>query len=77
MCGNTEDLKDLIDKKRYLNIKFPFSTFKSKNIMYVDEFIKLNSKHNFNLVEVHNRPSYVRYFYKKKARLKICSYFSQ
>lgn len=75
VCGNTDDLDDLIDKKRYLNIKLPFSNFKSKNIMYVDEFIKLNSRHNFDLIEVHNRPSYIRYFSKKKMNLKFVLIF--
>ena len=75
VCGSTEDLDDLIDKKRYLNIKFPFSNFKSKNIMYVEEFIKLNSIHNFDLIEVHNRPSYIRYFFKKKMNLKFVLIF--
>ena len=75
VCGNTDNLNDLIDKKRYLNIKFPFSNFKSKNIMYVEEFIKLNSIHNFDLIEVHNRPSYIRYFSKKKNEFQINFFF--
>jgi len=49
VCGNTDNLKDLIEKKNYLNIKFSDSTFQSKNTLYIDEFIKLNSKHKFSL----------------------------
>jgi len=75
VCGNTDNLNDLIDKKRYLNIEFLFSTFKSKNIMYVDEFIKLDSKHNFEFVEIHNRPSYVHYFLKRKSNFKFVLIF--
>ena len=75
VCGNTDDLDDLIDRKRYLNIKLLFSTFKSKNITYVDEFIKLNSNYNFELLEIHNRPSYVQYFLKKKINLKLVLIF--
>ena len=34
VCGNTDNLKDLIEKKNYLNIKFSDSTFQSKNKSY-------------------------------------------
>ena len=75
VCGNTDNLNDIIDKKRYLNINFLLSSFKSKNIMYVNEFIKLDSKHNFELVEIHNRPSYVQYFLKRRGDLKLVLIF--
>ena len=61
VCGNTDNLNDLINKKNYLNINFSKSKFKSKNISYVDEFIKLHNKYNFKLIEIHNRPSYINY----------------
>ena len=70
VCGNTNNLSDVIDKKRYLNIEFDNSAFKSKNISYVDQFISLNSRYNFKLVEVHNRPSYIKYLAKKKINIK-------
>ena len=38
--GNTDNLKDVIDKKNYTNINFNSYTFQSKNISYVDKFIK-------------------------------------
>ena len=47
VCGNTNNLKDVIDKKKYVNIEFNTSAFKSKNISYVDQFIKINQKYNF------------------------------
>ncbi len=31
VCGNTDSLKDLIEKKNYLNIEFSDSNFQSKN----------------------------------------------
>ncbi len=68
--GNTNDLNDVIDKKRYLNIDFNKAIFKSKNISYLDQFIRLNSRYNFKLVEVHNRPSYIKYLIKKKINIK-------
>jgi glycosyltransferase involved in cell wall biosynthesis len=75
VCGNTDNLKDLIEKKNYLNIKFSDSTFESKNKLYINEFIKLNSKHKFKLIEVHNRPSYVHSLIKEKISSKIVLIF--
>ena len=70
VCGSANNLSDIIDKKNYLNINFLNLSFKSKNISYVDEFIKLNLKYNFKLVEVHNRPSYIHHLVKKRINLK-------
>ena len=75
VCGNTDNLSDLIDKKNYINIKFTNLSYKSKNISYVDKFIKLNSIYNFGLVEVHNRPSYVNRLLNKKINAKIVLIF--
>ena len=38
--GNTTFLKDLIDKKRYKNLYLNKKNFGSKNVLYVNEFIK-------------------------------------
>ncbi len=75
VCGNTDRIDDLIIKKNYLNIDFPYATFKSKNLLYVDKFIKLHSKHHFNLIEVHNRPSYINYMVEKKINSKFVLIF--
>ena len=75
VCGNTDNLNDLIDKKKYLNINFLNLSFKRKNISYVDEFIKLNLKYKFDLVEVHNRPSYIQYLINKNIKLKYILIF--
>ena len=64
--GNTSYLKDLIDKKKYINLELNNFSLGSKNITYVNEFIKYNTKNRFKLIEVHNRPSYVNHFLKKK-----------
>ena len=65
VCGFSENLNDLIDKKNYLNLNFNKNTFKSKNLAYVDKFININYKYKFDLVEVHNRPSYIHHLLKK------------
>ena len=75
VCGNTDNLNDLINKKNYLNINFSKSTFKSKNISYVDEFIKLHNKYNFKLIEIHNRPSYINYLFDKGIKSKFILIF--
>ena len=75
ICGHTEKLSDLIQKKNYLNLRFDKQTFKSRNISYVDEFIKENSKHNFKLIEIHNRPSYLLHLIKKKLNSKYVLIF--
>ena len=75
VCGNTDNLNDLINKKNYLNINFSKSTFKSKNISYVNEFIKLHNKYNFKLIEIHNRPSYVNYLFDKGIKSKFILIF--
>jgi len=75
VCGNTDNLKDLIEKKNYLNIKFSDSTFLSKNKLYINEFIKLNLKYKFELIEIHNRPSYIHHLIKKKINSKLVLIF--
>jgi len=73
--GNTDNLNDLIDKKNYKNINFNNYTFKSKNISYVDEFIKLHKKYDFEVIEIHNRPSYVHHLKNKKIKAKLVLIF--
>ena len=73
--GNTDELQDLIDKTNYININFNTFTFKSKNISYVDKFIKLNNKYKFDLIEIHNRPSYVHHLINKNIKAKLVLIF--
>ena len=75
VCGNTDSLKDIIDKKRYKNLNFKTLSFRSKNLSYVDEFIKLYNKYKFKLIEIHNRPSYLRYLIDKKIDSKFVLIF--
>ena len=75
ICGHTEKLSDLIQRKNYLNLKFKKQTLKSKNISYVDEFVKISLKHNFKLIEIHNRPSYLLHLIKKKFNSKYVLIF--
>ena len=55
------DKKLLIDKKIYKNIEYNFDYFLgSKNNKYVELFNNLITKKRFDLVEIHNRPSYIQ-----------------
>jgi len=59
--------------KSYKNIPLTKSILESTSKNYVKEFIKLEDKINSDVVEVHNRPNYIKYFEKKKK--KIILYF--
>jgi len=45
--------------KNYININLPNLLFKSKTKEYLNRFIKLYRKKKSDLIEIHNRPSYV------------------
>ena len=60
--------------KNYVNIKINKSYFKSSNITYVKEFLKIIDKEKTRIIEVHNRPAYIKYI-KKKFPNKIFFYF--
>ena len=57
--GNT-DFKDKFTLK-YKNISLSKLLFQSQNKKYVEEFIKLEKKRNSDLIELHNRPIYLKY----------------
>ena len=69
--GNTE-YSDILSKK-YINIPFKKRLFHSSSKTYVNNFIKLEKKINSDLIEIHNRPSYLNYF--KYFKKKIVFYF--
>jgi len=55
--GNTNFKKLFNLKYENINIKKEFFNSQTKN--YVNDFIKLERKHNSSIIEVHNRPSYI------------------
>jgi len=75
ILGNTTFTRDLIDKKRYINLKLKRNAFESKNKSYVREFIKINSIKKFDLIEIHNRPSYVKQIVENETKIKIVLIF--
>ena len=58
----------------YINIKINKSYFKSSNLTYVKEFLKIIDKEKTRIIEVHNRPAYIKYI-KKKFSNNIFFYF--
>ena len=60
---------------KYKNIDIPKKIFQSQNRRYVKEFIKIESKRNSNLIELHNRPIYLNYLFSKLPNRKYILYF--
>ena len=55
--GNTKYKNYL--SKNYINISFKKKIFFSTNKLYVKNFLEIEKKNNSDLIEVHNRPSYI------------------
>ena len=70
--GNTNFKKYL--NKNYRNIKFEKKIFRSSSKVYVDNFLKDKNVIDSDIIEVHNRPNYIRYI-KNKFTRKISLYF--
>ncbi len=70
--GSTDERKFL--SRNYINIKIKKNFFKSSNISYVKEFLKIIKKNNTKIIEVHNRPVYIKYI-KKSFSNNIFFYF--
>ena len=70
--GNTQSKKLL--SKNYINIEINKKIFKSTSKQYVVSFLKVQKKISSELIEVHNRPNYIKII-KKEFRNKIFLYF--
>ena len=70
--GST-DFKSILSKN-YTNIELNKSSlFQSQSRFYVNKFIDLQKKINADIIEIHNRPNYLKYI--KKLNSKIVLYF--
>ena len=69
--GNT-DFKNFLSKN-YVNIPFKKKLFFSSSKIYVNNFIKLEKKRKSDIIEIHNRPTYLKFFTYFKS--KIVFYF--
>ena len=70
--GNTKSKKYLTNN--YQNITFKKNIFQSSSKAYVSNFLKIKNILTSDIIEIHNRPNYLRYI-KKNFRKKIFLYF--
>ena len=70
--GNT-NYKDYLHRS-YKNIIFDKKVFRSSSKVYVDNFLKEKQVTNSDIIEIHNRPNYVKYI-KNKFTNKVFLYF--
>ncbi len=59
--------------KKYINIPLKKNIFQSTSKIYVEEFLKKEKMFNSDIIEVHNRPNYIKYL--KKVDKKKILYF--
>ncbi len=69
--GSTNLVKKF--SKNYVNIPLKRQLFKSQSKDYVSKFVLLNNEKKPDIVEIHNRPNYVKFI--KKLNTKIILYF--
>ena len=62
-------------KHKYINLKPDQVILQSQNKKYVDKFKKFEEKRKSDLIEIHNRPSYVKYLDNYKKKTKLVLYF--
>ncbi len=60
--------------KNYINIKLKNSFYQSNSKNYISKFIDEESKINSDIIEIHNRPNYIKFLRKLKDK-KIILYF--
>jgi len=61
--GNTNFKKKF--KLKYVNINLSRNLLASQTKNYVNKFVDVQKKYNFSIIEVHNRPIYVKYLVNK------------
>ena len=69
--GNTNLKKRFL--KNYINIDLNKKLFQSASKNYVNEFLKQEKKINSDIIEIHNRPNYIKYL--KNINKKLVLYF--
>ena len=61
--GNTNFKKKF--NLKYVNIDLNKSLLSSQTKNYVNKFVYFQKKYNFSIIEIHNRPIYVKYLYNR------------
>jgi glycosyltransferase involved in cell wall biosynthesis len=70
--GNMDYKKPFL--RNYINIKLDKNLLQSKSKNYVKKFIEEEKKNNSDIIEIHNRPNYIKFFENIKSK-KIVLYF--
>ena len=70
--GSTNYKKKL--SNNYINLPFSKGFFQSSSKIYVESFLKKEKENNSDIIEVHNRPSYINTIY-ASSESKIILYF--
>ncbi len=60
--------------KNYVNIKLSKSVFKSNSKNYISKFLEQEKENNSDIIEIHNRPNYIKYLENIRNK-KIILYF--
>ena len=71
--GNTVYTKPL--SKQYINIALEKKLLQSSSKLYVEKFVKLQKKIKTDLIEVHNRPNYIRQIRNEVLNTKLTLFF--
>ena len=71
--GNT-NFKNKFEIK-YENVDLFKNPLSSQTKTYVSKFINLQKKYNFSIIEIHNRPSYIKYLVKGISKKILSLYF--
>ena len=71
--GNTDFTKRF--NLKYVNINLKKNLFSSQTKNYVKKFIKLEKKNDSTIIEIHNRPSYIKILSKEIKRKIFTLYF--
>ena len=69
--GSMDYKKSLL--KQYINISLNKKLLQSTSKVYVEKFLKLENNIDSDIIEIHNRPNYIKYF--KKSNKKLVLYF--
>ena len=70
--GSTNYKRKLL--KNYINLPFNKELFQSASKIYVDNFLKVERKRYSDIIEIHNRPSYINTIF-NNVKSKLVLYF--
>ena len=62
-------------KNKYINVQTSKKLFQSQNKDYVNKFIDIEKKENSNIIELHNRPIYLKYLVSELENKNYILYF--